>query len=72
MGINSLFLLRITRSNIPWDETLLGYVLNGVLMFTFTNSHATIYGEGSSVDEALSPPIATASGDPFITPIFQE
>jgi len=72
---NKLILLApYYRSNIPWDETLLGYVLNGVLMFTFTNSHATIYGEGSSVVEDLSPPIetvsGTVSGDPFITPIF--
>lgn len=60
------------RANVPWEASSSGYVLNGVLLFTFTNSHATIYGEGGNVTEALSPPIATASGDPFITPIFRE
>lgn len=58
------------RENVPWNENFAGYAWNGVLLFTFTNTHATIYGEGGNTTVLLSPPIATASGDPFITPLF--
>lgn len=40
-------------------------------MFTFTNTHATIYGENGNETEPLDQPIeASANGNPFISPIF--